>query len=275
MFKKCCSALILLLISVLLFTACANSAADDTTPTAEAPQETEPAATEPAATTEPEVTPEPSPSEDAGLTEDARAAYYSVLSVLLNDHVLPDGTDLGYDEASGEDGNQFSICDIDGDGRDELIVVYTTTSVATQMQLIYDYHDGELHCEFSEYPMNVFFDNGVIKAAWSHNQGLGGEFWPFSLYQYDEASDSYALVGMVDAWDKNMSDKDMDGNAFPTDADTTGTGILYYVMQGGEYDTSEPVDISVYEAWYNSYVGDASELTITYTALTEDNINAI
>lgn len=215
-------------------------------------------------------------AENDAARQNMLSAYRAALDALLHQHVLPDGTDCGYDAASDPAGNRFAVLDVDGDGQDELIVSYTATYMAGQVQGIFGYDGGErLHTEFIEYPMLTFYGNGVIQAGWSHNQGLADSFWPYSLYRYDAAADSYRCVGMVDAWEKAFVPQDFNGNAFPDDVDESGTGFVYYIMEGGEYETVAPVDAATYEAWRAAYIGNASELSIAYMPLTDENIAAL
>lgn len=266
--KKRCSMTILagslLLAAVLGMTSCATGAqgGDAALPS---PVQPEPSAAS-------SQTPAP-----AVPLQEAREAYYTALQNLLNRHVLPDGTDCGYDSVSNMAENKFALYDIDQDGTEELIVMYTTTYMAGQVQAVYEY-DGaakELSAELVEFPMLTFYDNGVVKAGWSHNQGLAGEFWPYTLYQYDASSDRYVNVGMVDAWDKNLSQTDAQGNPFPDEIDVSGTGFVYYIMTNGEYETVDPVDASSYNEWFDSYQKGAAEVEIPYQDLTEEQIASI
>jgi hypothetical protein len=205
------------------------------------------------------------------------AAYADTLNNLLQNNMLPDGAaadDLFGDMAQ----NQFSLCDVDNDGKEELLLMYTTASMAGMTGYVfgYDAQTEKLHIELSVFPLLTFYDNGIIKAGWSHNQGRAGDsFWPYSLYQYVPETDSYVLVGMVDAWDKNYGGSDDQDNPFPSDIDISGTGYVYYIMKDGQYDTSNPVDASEYNAWISSYLGDASEIQIEYMDLTEENVSLL
>lgn len=203
-------------------------------------------------------------------------AYFTALENLIQNHVLPDGTDVG--EPFGDvSENKFAVYDIDNDGKEELIILYSTTATVGMAGCVYGYNSktGTLQAELQEFPLLTFYDNGIVKALWSHNQGLAGDFWPYNLYQYNTDSDSYTLVGMVDAWDKKYVETDYEGNSFPSDIDKSGTGIVYYIMEDGEYDNTHPVDAVEYEKWTDSHIGKALEIQIPYKDLTEENIAQI
>ncbi|MEY8352969.1 hypothetical protein AALB39_06360 [Lachnospiraceae bacterium 54-53] len=216
------------------------------------------------------------PDKPADDRDDMYNAYFTALENLIQNHIFPDGIDVG--EPSGDiSENKFAVYDVDHDGEEELIVLYSTTITAGMAGYVfaYDIETGALQTELQEFPSLTFYNNGMVKALWSHNQGRAGEFWPYSLYQYNPGSDRYVLVGMVDAWDKNLTGTDNQNNPFPSDVDTSGTGFVYYIMENGEYDDTHPVDASEYNAWINTYIGDASEIQIQYMDLTEKNISQI
>ena len=265
--------LIVILVAILVLTAC--------TAEPQSPGSGEPAVIALETTDSPvptlEATQSPAPAAATPDGSAAKAAFRTALTDLLERHVLPDGTDCGADGISDPAGNQFAVYDMDGDGREELIAVYTTTYMAGQVAGVYGYDEGTgaLYAELTEYPLLTFFSNGVVKAGWSHNQGLAGSFWPYTLYEYDQATDRYTPVGMVDAWEKAFSENDPSGNPFPDNVDTSGTGFVYYIMPYGEYALTQPVDAAAYEAWYTGYVGNAVEITVPFTALTVENIAAV
>lgn len=207
--------------------------------------------------------------------EEARkAAYISVLENLYTNHIFPDDKDYGFMGDISE--NKFAVYDVDSDGEDELLIAYTSTSMAGMVGIIYDYdsESGEVREEFSEFPALQCYNNGVIEASWSHNHGLAGEFWPYTLYQYNQEADTYVKVGMVDAWDKSLSEVNYEGESFPEEVDADGDGIVYYIMKE-EYKLDTSVDGEEYNKWRNSYVGEAKQIEIPFINLTEENINEI
>lgn len=225
----------------------------------------------------PTVTDTPSePDIPADNIDDMHDAYFAALEDLVQNHIFPDGIDAG--EPLGDmSENKFAVYDVDNDGKEELIILYSATITAGMSGYVFAYDDetGALQTELNEFPSLTFYNNGTAKALWSHNQGRAGDFWPYSLYQYNPDSDSYVMLGMVDAWDRNFPGTDTQNNPFPSDIDKSGTGFVYYIMEDGQYDDTHPVDASEYNEWVNVYIGDASEIPIQYMDLTEENIAQI
>lgn len=209
--------------------------------------------------------------------EAMKNAYTSILEGIYYNQTFPDGQTCDWDDYGDTSQNKFSIYDIDQDNKVELILLYTTSSMAGMVELIYDFDNNTKIAseEFREFPALTYYDNGIIKAEWSHNQGMAGDFWPYTLYQYNCESDSYVNVGMVDAWDRSLSETNSNGDPFPEESDTDGDGIVYYIMQDGEYTLDQPVDWAEYEKWRDSYMGNGNEVSVPFENLTEENINGI
>lgn len=209
-----------------------------------------------------------------------RHYYGGILSQITAGWQLPDGE---LDTSTLEDGfgkmsdNRFAVTDIDGDGREELIIQYTNACMAGMFERIYDYDpgSGELKCEFLNFPALTYYSNGIIKAEWSHNQGRG-ESWPYTLYRYDAASDSYVEVGSVDSWDKALSETWYEGQPFPDELDTDGDGTLFTIWEAGEEEDPYAYEKIKYnqadvDEWLGGYLAgapeDAKEITIEYQPL--------
>ena len=205
----------------------------------------------------------------------ARGRYASFLEDLIMGRPLPDALPLSSDNRpSSPDGyaeNLFSVYDVDGDGREELLLSYSTTITAGQGTYVLDYQtdSGTLLLQspdrFGLEP--IFYENGTILSPWSHNQGFGGRFWPYFVYRYDPQTDRYTSVGSVDAWDREISDQNPDFPAFPEKLDVSNSGFLYY-LDGDD----TPVDESVYLQWLEGHTGGTSPLPVQWFALTEQNI---
>ena len=201
--------------------------------------------------------------------------YYSgVLSELTAAWRLPD---MEVDTSSLEGGfgemrdNSFAVTDIDGDGREELIISYANASMAGVFEVIYDYDPKteQLRQEFLQFPSIAYFDNGVISAQASHNHSRGMDFWPIDLYRYQAEQDAYEWIGYVDTWGRSWSeffDAD-ESKPFPEELDVDGDGILYNIQTGSpdaiSYDYEEYCHNKAdYEEWYQEIMAGADEIQI-------------
>ncbi len=121
------------------------------------------------------------PNKPADNRDDMYHAYFTALENLLKNHILPDGIDAG-EQLGDMSENKFAVYDVDNDGKEELIVLYSTTITAGMGGYIfaYDSEAGALQTELHEFPSLTFYNNGIVKALWSHNQGRAGDFWPYT-----------------------------------------------------------------------------------------------
>lgn len=188
-----------------------------------------------------------------------------------------EGEQYGDPKSEGHDEACFTIYDVDADGKNELIIEWPGDCMATYVSYIWDYEDGKTHVEIVEFPMFTYYDNGIIEVEWSHNQGLAGDFWPYTVYKYNKETDSYDCIGGVDAWDGNCWETGIGGASFPTDIDEDGDGIVYYIFSGdrvGYYDI-EPADGINFINWRNEYLDGANEVKLPFVQLNEENIEKL
>lgn len=132
---------------------------------------------------------------DARMTAGRSEAYIFTLENLYTNRIWPDGTEMDLMGDMSE--NAFAIYDIDGDGEDELIIQYTSTSMVGMREAIYGYDSetGALCQKLNEFPELTFYDNGFIRADASHNQSDDPEAWPYTMYQYKKETNTYEEVG--------------------------------------------------------------------------------
>lgn len=149
--------------------------------------------------------------------------------------------------------------------------------MAGMVEKIYDFdrNTNAVTEEFEEFPNLTFYDNGIIEAGLSHNQGLAGDFWPYSLYKYDNESDTYRFMGTVDAWDKSVAETGYDEKPFPKEIDKNGNGIVYYITSNGTTNITNPIDKEKYDQWHDSYIGNAKKVNLPFMKLTKENIDSI
>lgn len=270
--------LFLLLCLLLSLTACGGE-----------PQAAEPSESAPDANTEDAEAPAAPETGDTGAPETdvdniRREAYAAFLRQVHEEWVLPDGTELDHPDMEAVEGNLFALSDVDGDGEEELILLWHNAIVAGQLEIVYgcDGTDGQLQGELRDFPGIIFYDNGAAEAPWSHNQGWAGAFWPYTLHRYDPEAGVYENMGSVDAWDKSLV-----SNGFPLGTDADGDGMVYTLLQdnwdftwhsdpaGGEgywYYEAPPVDGPEYLAWREAIVEDAEPLELAFVPLTAENI---
>ncbi|MCM1058044.1 MAG: hypothetical protein NC517_10620 [Firmicutes bacterium] len=211
-------------------------------------------------------------------SEEQRLAFGKVLWDVYQQGILPDGGILDYSSMEDAENNSFAVMDIDNDGQEELLLFWDHACMAGMIECVFGYADGAVYSELTEFPGQIFYDNGVVEAGWSHNQGLAGDFWPYDLYRYDAESDTYQSLGGVDAWDRRMAEENSEGVLFPTDIDADGDGVVYYILPAdwnGQYEDIPLVDGAEYESWRSAYIGGAEQIQIPYQSLTEENIAAL
>ncbi len=182
----------------------------------------------------------------------------------------------GTEDLSAE---RFAICDVNGDGRDELITQRNNTYMANQLERVYDGDGREL---LAQYPFMTYYDNGYVTAGWSHNQGAAGDkLWPYTLCRYDSSEGKYVQEAAVDGWDKSLRDTYLSYDEtiipFPEDVDKDRDGFVYYIItEAGGYAPvyGEPIDYADYALWVSRYLG-ANVIDVPYYPLTEENISLI
>lgn len=207
-----------------------------------------------------------------------RLAYKKVMQGFIENKTWPDGTKLATDDIYDFSENLFAIADFDNDGKEELLVNYSSTFMAGMIGVMYDYDSetDQVVKELSDvFPTLDIYDNGVIKVSASHNQGLAGDkLWPYEVYKYDASTDTYKYFAMVDAWDKSLSEKDYEGNTFPDDVDKDKVGVVYYVTEG-ENAEKKAISQKDYEKWDEELIGGANKLEIDYKKFTKENVDSI
>ena len=209
--------------------------------------------------------------------EDSRKRFGEILWNAYLKGELPDGSKLDWTSSKGAAENHFAVTDIDGDGRQELLLFWTEAYMAGSQCVIYDYHDGVLWKQGQFFPSLRFYDNAAIEEDWSHNQGWSGRFWPHYAYRYNPQSDLYEQVGFVEGWDKQVVSE-----GFPDDIDADGDGLVYDVRPadadwtiGSRYELERMMDGPAYEEWRQSYLNGSQEVEIGLIPLTEENIAAL
>lgn len=258
-----CGVLTLTLMSVLL-TACAGSgSAEDPIPETTRPVQTEPI-------TQPPETTQPAMSQSWFRDTPAHQAFREVLRVVHDELYWPESGGIEIDLWDGDEAieeEKFAVCDVDGDGEDELLI-----SVAGMYEIIYGYDAGTggVRMEASVFP-SVTHYLGVLRVNSSHSHGYAGDvIWPYGVWVYDGEEDVYTQTCSVDAWDKAITDYDPYREiAFPEDIDTEGNGFVYIIGENGE---ERMVNQADYEAWESALFAQLEPLEIPWQKMTSENI---
>ncbi len=219
-------------------------------------------------------------SADASGQEIYREKYRESLRKLIQEHIFPNGNPADDSFISQDDfsGNQFAVCDVDADGIEELLISYCDSTTAGMVFYIfqYDIATDTFVEELSEFPSVMLFEGGYLTVGISHNQGMAGGFWPYSIYRYDGTTDSYRQIAFIDAWDEEMFPADYEGNPFPADIDTSDSGFVYYIYRDGNYDEdTAPVDETEHQKLVDETYGGREEMEIEYLDLTIENVEKI
>ena len=274
---------LLILCSVFLLTGCSDKIAESSISEI-IPESTVALQTEKVTT---EVTTETTTEETTESNVYEKQTYHEVLENIYYNYKFPQ-----YDEPTKNydwdiSNNEFVVYDIDNDGRDELIFMFTESPMAGMLGLIYDHNsDGNIIVELMAFPSMRFYDNGVIEVNISHNQGPSGDFWPYSLYKYNSENDSYIKIATIwslgrDVIEEKNEYAEKEGREpyweYPYEADTSNSGIVYKIMLSDIEHSGEKqyVDVTEYNAWHEQYVGDAKLLELPFVKLTEENIENV
>lgn len=282
---------ILCACAVLLLTSCSpqsEKSSSETEITAETAAETSTEATE--AVTEITTKPITATLASESTTEPTnvyeKMTYREVLEDIYYNCKFPDYEkalkDYGDRDISG---NEFTIYDIDNDGSDELIFLFSNYYTAGMSAKVYDHNsEGNIIVEFRAFPLLRFYDNGIIEADAAHNQGPSGDFWPYMLCQYDSKTDTYNQIAHVSSMGRDIvemikAEAEKNGKEppfeYPYEADTSNSGIVYYIRPYGFEGEVEPIDVTEYNEWHDGFCGDAELLELPFVKLTEENIQEV
>lgn len=265
------------LCSVFLFTGCSSDAVKNVSVTESTELQTEEVTTEVIAelATEEKVS-------DVNIYE--KQTYREVLEDIYYNYKFPqyDESLKNYDYDMSN--NEFAVYDVDNDGRDELIFMFTESCTAGMLGLIYDHNSSEnLVLQFSGYPMMDFYANGSVKVYSAHNQ-THSKFHPFTMYSYDKETDLYNEYGIVYALDKDIVDmvnqeKEEAGMTdfwnYPEEYDTSNSGTVYYIRPDWDKGAEIPLDVTEFNERCEQFTEGSEVLNIPFLKLTEENIKTV
>ena len=194
-------------------------------------------------------------SEDDKINE----AYYNAIKTLDTTGFLPDGRYCFAVEPDGRtDVERFqeqraqhyspervAVADVDGDGTAELLFFIEGTCVRDSAEYVYRYSEEKNAFELEfEYSAGCnYYQNGVIKAKPLYSGFIyQDDFWPYSVFQYDENKNEFVLTASVEEIPKAPENPDN----FPEEYDKDGDGKVYIISQGESVKYSDEQE---YLAW--------------------------
>ena len=194
-------------------------------------------------------------SEDDKINE----TYYNAIKTLDTTGFLPDGRYCFYIEQDGRtDVERFqeqraqhyspervAVADVDDDGTAELLFFIEGTCVRDSAEYVYRYSEEKNAFELEfEYSAGCnYYQNGVIKAKPLHSGFIyQDDFWPYSVFQYDENKNEFVLTASVEEIPKAPENPDN----FPEEYDKDGDGKVYIISQG---ESVAYMDEKEYLAW--------------------------
>ena len=194
-------------------------------------------------------------SEDDKINE----TYYNAIKTLDTTGFLPDGRYCFAVEPDGRtDVERFqeqraqhyspervAVADVDGDGTAELLFFIEGTCVRDSAEYVYRYSEEKNAFELEfEYSAGCnYYQNGVIKAKPLYSGFIyQDDFWPYSVFQYDENKNEFVLTASVEEIPKVPENPDN----FPEEYDKDGDGKVYIISQG---ESVKYLDEQEYLAW--------------------------
>ena len=194
-------------------------------------------------------------SEDDKINE----AYYNAIKTLDTTGFLPDGRYCFFIEQDGRtDVERFqeqraqhyspervAVADVDGDGTAELLFFIEGTCVRDSAEYVYRYSEEKNAFELEfEYSAGCnYYQNGVIKTKPLYSGFIyQDDFWPYSVFQYDENKNEFVLTASVEEIPKVPENPDN----FPEEYDKDGDGKVYIISQG---ESVAYMDEKEYLAW--------------------------
>lgn len=210
--------------------------------------------------------------------DNKKEAFEFALNNFMVNQIVPGDTyQLSYNKSFGSIAdNTYAICDVNGDGRDELIVKWLTADVNDRLTVVcrYDERTKILTQCLIESGATDFYKNGKVIALWADpGNSYGKYFWPYSVYEYDKRDGLFKKTSMVTAWSKEIKKFDTSGNPYPEDIDKEKAGEVYTINELTKSDLST-VSRKEYEKWIDN-ITRSGKLDIPYKNLTRENINQI
>ncbi|MCR5090848.1 MAG: hypothetical protein K6C08_15220 [Oscillospiraceae bacterium] len=213
--------------------------------------------------------------EEALYAANARFEYSNALYIGRAFNELPDGSEIIPEDWDAKmENNSFAVYDVNGDGREELLISVEDSYVAAMRMVVYHMKESGLEEELMVFPAVIFYGEGLVQAFDSHNH-TNGEAWPYTLLLYNPEQQLYEAYASVYSWNREYAENDYNGTPFPASADADSNGVVYCIRTFGDHPVEKWVDDAEFSAWETEQFGDRTVLDVPWMAYTEENIEAV
>lgn len=198
--------------------------------------------------------------------------YAASLITLINEQSLPSGEIVKYISDPEINPLQFAICDINKDGKEELLLHLPYETCEESGHFIYTENVEntglEDLCRFNK--DTVYYETGFIKEPVSYGEYLSTTFNPYDIRMWDAGG--FLDAGRVEAWEKAYMPNDFSGKAFPDNVDIDGNGMVYFISGELGIDYDNPVDDEAYREYEKQFFDDGKEISVPWHELTIENV---
>lgn len=208
------------------------------------------------------------------------AGYLEVLEYIRWEGRDPNGVEYFTGQTEEFENNCFAICDVDRDGRQELLFHFSESSLAGMRETVYEYdmETDNLHKELTVWVNAEYYSNGIVKDPLSHNHGKDPTergIWPYLVYEYDADEDAYHERYRVDAWDGELYQEN-----FPAELDADGDKLVYCVgtveaVGDVSVEDIEIMDGEEYRLWAETLMPSWCRIEPAYRPVTEEDKEGI
>lgn len=202
--------------------------------------------------------------------EDVNNLFIQVMKTLESTGYMPNGQycygreeqdyawekDISYPDS-------VAVCDVTGDGKDELLITINGGYTSTISQWVFSYNEEKKEFEkMFETFSTEFFEGGIVKCAYSHGGVYEDNFWPYDLYKYNSETNSYDFIASVNSHqllhDYETGELDDELNKdFPYEEDKDKDGKVYDISIDGQVIW---MDNAEFEAWQAGYIEESKRI---------------
>ncbi|MBQ7707604.1 MAG: hypothetical protein IJT72_07480 [Lachnospiraceae bacterium] len=199
--------------------------------------------------------------------------YNEAIDAFIEEGMIPPYEEEYYETPSKN--NQYAVCDVNDDGKNELLLRVNDADMASLAIYVFLYDDEELKQigSFFASDETKFYSNRVVFEPISHGAETWGEnFWGQNICVYDEELGKYEYKYVTDAWDSSIEDSWRgEDEVFPTEADKDGNGMVYWLIEfeNDEYIEGEPLDDEAFNNKLDELTGSATEIDIPWEYATK------